>query len=94
MHPWFSNITRSEWWRATLIGALLAYALGYLPSTLMSLGGAASREPVAQSPLYLVLLLAAGLGLIGGAVLSFARWLVLRRHTARADLWLPAKTHN
>lgn len=90
MHPWFSNLSRSEWWRATLIGALLAYTLGYLPSTVMSLGEAASQEPVTEPPLYLVLLLAAGLGAIGGAVLSFAQWLVLRRHVSRAGLWLPA----
>lgn len=36
MHPWFSTIGRSAWWRATLIGALVAYGLGYLPSTLIA----------------------------------------------------------
>src|SRR5512143_2892833 len=38
MHPWFPNATAFAWWRATLLGALLAYVLGWLPSTIMSLG--------------------------------------------------------
>jgi hypothetical protein len=38
MQPWFPLIGRFAWWRATLVGALLAYGLGYLPSTLMSMG--------------------------------------------------------
>ena len=33
MHPWFPGIGRFAWWRGTLIGALIAYVLGYLPST-------------------------------------------------------------
>lgn len=92
MHPWFPAIGRFEWWRATLIGALVAYVLGYLPSTLMSLNASASaaEAPVTEPPQAVVLLLAAGLGAVGGAVLSFAQWLVLRRSVARAWRWLPA----
>ncbi len=43
MHPWFPMITRRAWWFATLVGALLAYVMGYLPSTLMSLGEQAAQ---------------------------------------------------
>jgi hypothetical protein len=43
MHPWFPLIKRTSWWLATLIGALVTYVLGYLPSTLMSLGEQASH---------------------------------------------------
>lgn len=90
MHPWFSSITRRAWWIATLIGALLAYVLGYLPSTLMDLGAEAGAAPVAEPPQWIILLLAAGMGLVGGAVLSFAQWWVIRGKAARAAWWIPA----
>ena len=91
MHPWFPKIRRGEWWRATTIGALIAYFMGYLPSSIMSLGAeTASTAPVSEPPQSIVLLLAAGMGLLGGAVLSFAQWLVLRKHVQRAWIWIPA----
>jgi len=37
-----------------------------------------------------VLLLAVGLGLVGGAVLSFAPYLVLGRQVQGASIWIPA----
>ncbi len=90
MHPWFSTITRRAWWLATLAGALVAYVLGYLPSTLMSLGEQTSQTPAAEPPQWVVLLLAAGMGAVAGAVLSFAQWLALRKKVARAGWWIPA----
>lgn len=91
MHPWFPSIERFAWWRGTLIGAWIAYVLGYLPSTLMSMREAtASNAPAAEPPQWVVLLLAAGMGAVAGAVLSFAQWLVLRGKVQRAGLWIPA----
>ena len=91
MHPWFPTIERFAWWRGTLIGALIAYVLGYLPSTLMDMGEAtASSAPVAEPAQWIVLLLAAGLGTVGGAVLSFTQWLAMRGKVKRAGLWIPA----
>jgi hypothetical protein len=90
MHPWFPAITRRAWWLATLVGALVAYVLGYLPSTLMSLGEQAAESPAAEPPQWIVLLLAAGLGAVGGAVLSFAQWLAIRKKLERAGWWIPA----
>ena len=91
MHPWFPAVERFAWWRGTLIGALIAYVLGYLPSTLMSMGEAAAQSaPVAEPPQWVVLLLAAGMGAVGGAVLSFAQWLAMRGKVKRAGLWIPA----
>ncbi|MFO7634447.1 MAG: hypothetical protein R6W76_17995 [Caldilinea sp.] len=90
MHPWFAAIGRRAWWLATLIGALAAYVLGYLPSTLMSLGEQSSQATMTEPPQWIVLLLAAGLGLVAGAVLSLAQWWVLRKAVARAGWWVPA----
>jgi len=93
MHAWFPAVSRLAWWRGTLVGALIAYVLGYLPSTLMDLGaGAASASAPAASepPQWVTLLLAAGLGLVGGAVLSFAQGLALRGRARRVGTWIPA----
>ena len=91
MQPWFSSLTRRAWWLGTLIGALAAYALGYLPSTLMDLGAQTGQAaPVAEPAQWIVMLLAAGLGLAAGAVLSFAQWLALRRVACGAGIWIPA----
>ena len=90
MHAWFPSITLRAWWLATLAGALVAYVLGYLPSTLMSLGEQAAQAPVAEPPQWIILLLAAGMGAVGGAVLSFAQWLNLRKKVVGAGWWIPA----
>lgn len=91
MSPWFPLLRRFAWWRATFIGALIAYVLGYLPSTLMSMGEATtSSAPVVEPAQWIVLLLAAGMGAVGGAVLSFAQWLVLREKVRGAGIWIPA----
>lgn len=89
MFPWFRSISLRQWWLATLVGALVAYVLGYLPSTLMSIGDQVTdAPPMAEPPQWVILLLASGMGLVGGAVLSFAQWLVLRRHVSGAGIWI------
>jgi hypothetical protein len=90
MHPWFPAISRRAWWLATLVGALVAYVLGYLPSTLMSLGEGASQSQGVEPPQWIVLLLTAGLGAVAGVVLSFAQALALRKRVPRAGWWVPA----
>lgn len=91
MRPWFPSIERLAWWRGTMVGALIAYVLGYLPSTIMNMGEAtASSAPMVEPPQWIVLLLAAGMGAVGGAVLSFAQWLVMRGKVKRSGTWIPA----
>jgi hypothetical protein len=91
MRPRFPSIGRLEWWRGTFIGALVAYVLGYLPSTIMSMGEAyGSSGPATEPAQWMVLLLAAGMGAVGGAILSFAQWLVLRKKVHPAGIWIPA----
>ena len=92
MSPWFPTVSRRAWWLGTLVGALIAYVLGYLPSTIMSLGEQVSQAqaPMSEPPQWVVLLLAAGLGAVSGAVLSFAQWLALRGKIKAAGWWIPA----
>ncbi len=86
----FPSITRRAWVVATVVGAVIAWFLGSLPSTLIDMGGqqtgAAAQEPAA----IVVSLLAAGMGLFLGAVLAIPQWLVLRRAVKGAWLWIPA----
>jgi hypothetical protein len=91
VHPWLPALSRRSWWWATLWGALTAYVLGWLPSTVIALMSVEDgREPAAQPAQWLVLLGAAGLGVVAGVVLAFAQALVLRHHVDRAWRWLPA----
>lgn len=91
MEPWFPSITRRHWWLATLAGALIAYMLGYLPSTIIDLTQAGdAAAAVSEPPQAIVLLLAAALGAVAGAILSFAQYRVLRESVSGAGWWVPA----
>ncbi len=80
------------WAVATGVGAFLAWMLGMVPSTVLSLGagsggaGAAPAEPGEAVVLGLAFLM----GLVLGPVLGFAQWLALRRYVSHAALWMPA----
>ncbi len=88
------GLARRSWVRATAAGAAIAWILGMLPSTILSLTMDASGAPASEAPVEpgaaLVLLLAAGMGLVLGAILAAPQWLVLRRHVRRASWWAPA----
>lgn len=86
LHPWFFSITRRSWWLATLGGTLAAFIIGVLPPTLMSL----ASQPMTEPPQGNALLLAAWMGLLTGATIAFAQWLVLRGKVKNAGLWIPA----
>ena len=80
------------WAVATGAGAFLAWLLGMIPSTVLSLGadsGGAGAAPAEPSNT-VVLALAFLMGLVLGPVLGFVQWLVLRRFVSHAALWMPA----
>lgn len=89
-----------SWINATMIGAMLAWGLGMLPSTMMaaSAGGtqAAPQGGFAPSemPEWFTYVMAAGLGLVAGVVLALLQWVVLRsvQGVRLAGLWLPANS--
>jgi len=86
----FPVIARRTWVFATVIGAVVAWFLGSLPSTLMDMGAQGSTAPAAEPPQALMLLMAAGMGLVLGAVLGTPQWRVLRRAARGAWIWIPA----
>lgn len=79
------------WILATVIGAMVAWGLGMLPSTLMA-ANSGEAEVATAMPEWLNYVMAAALGLVAGIMLAFTQWLVLRRHVRRAWLWLPANS--
>lgn len=80
-----------SWVGATVVGAVVAWLLGLIPSTVADLSQAsASAAPPPEPSEAVVLLLAAALGFVLGLVLSSAQWWVLRSHVERAGWWLPA----
>jgi hypothetical protein len=89
------RIRAGEWTVATALGAGIAWVLGMLPSTLIGLFGA---EPAPGStpalpsgmPQWMLLALAATMGLVLGPVLAVAQWGVLRRVARRPWRWLAA----
>src|SRR5678816_3242130 len=86
-----TGIPTGRWIRATVLGAVLAWALGMVPSTVLALIGppeGASSGAGPSPPVRLVL--AAGLGLVAGPILAGLQLGVLRRYTTRASRWLLA----
>jgi hypothetical protein len=84
------GITWPTWAGATAAGAGVAWTLGMLPSTLLSINQDAGQAPASEPGAVMAYALAFGMGLVLGPVLGFAQWLVLRRHVASAGLWMPA----
>jgi hypothetical protein len=74
------GVGRRQWIVATAVAAMLAYAIGVVPSTL---AGSIGSWPVA--------VVAAGAVLLGAALLASigtAQWLILRRHVTGALRWV------
>jgi hypothetical protein len=92
----FDELPWGYWIAATGTGAFLAWILGMVPSTWMSLAAdlsvAANVAPkgLAEISDAMQLLLAVPLGAVAGLILAFPQFLVLRRYVERAWRWLPA----
>jgi hypothetical protein len=77
-----------SWIAATVLGAVVAWSVGLLPSTLMNASGQAGGGP--PFGLTLQLLLAAAMGLVLGPVLGIPQWRILRRFMRHAGWWVAA----
>ncbi len=78
-----------KWALATAASAVAVWSLGTLPGASVGLS-APDSSPASFAPGYQTLLIAVALGAVAGITTGLAQWLVLRRHVARAWLWLPA----
>jgi hypothetical protein len=76
-----------SWVLATVIGAVVAWTLGMVPSTLAAGTGEGGVPPFSDAVQYL---LAALMGLVLGPVLGVPQWRVLRRFVPRAGQWVLA----
>jgi hypothetical protein len=83
------GISFSAWGGATATGAVIAWILGMIPSTIGAFGDA-TPTPADEPSLPVILGLAAIMGAILGVVLAVAQWWVLRRHVRHASVWLAA----
>lgn len=88
------RLRAATWVLFTALGAFVAWTLGMIPSTIMSLSmdatSVASSAPPPEFSDALVYALAAAMGLVLGLLLGGGQWLALRRHVRRAGWWIPA----
>lgn len=91
LHRRLPKLPRRSWIIATAIGAGLAWLLGMIPSTIMSLidhGESAASGPPAEPSMLMQLGLASLLGLVLGPVLAAPQLRVLRLHVTQAGRWI------
>jgi hypothetical protein len=81
------DLRARSWVGATLVGAVIAWMLGRVPSALADWNGASAQ---AQPSLAIILLLSTAAGAALGLILGTAQWFVLRNHVARAGVWIGA----
>jgi hypothetical protein len=83
----------ADWIKATMLGAGVAWLLGMVPSTVVSLlelAPASGTGPATEPSVAFQYGLALALGAVTGPVLGLGQWLVLRRHVSRAGRWIVA----
>jgi hypothetical protein len=89
-----AGVRARSWIGATVLGAFIAWCLGMLPSTIMSLTTQPAAAQAGPSPFEgpLVYPLAMGMGAVLGVVLGLPQWAVLRRWTPRGWRWIAANS--
>jgi hypothetical protein len=92
LRRWLKSLRWKRWVLATAAGALVAWTLGMLPSTLMDLSAEAAGAPAPEISDAMQYAFAVLLGAAAGPILGFAQWMVLRRHVHKAGWWLAANS--
>ena len=88
------DLRARSWISATALGAFVAWCLGMLPSTIMSLTPQPAAAQAGPSPFDgpLVYPLAMAMGAVLGVVLGVPQWAVLRRWAPRGWRWIAANS--
>lgn len=86
------RVAPGSWIGATAIGAIIAWLLGMVPSTLVALGAPNEVAAPPEPSMGLILAMAGMMGLVLGVILALPQWLVLRRALPDAGWWIPANS--
>jgi hypothetical protein len=86
------NLSAPLWVKATVLSALIAWTLGMMPSTIISLTETATTEAPTPPSDLIIYGLSALMGLVFGLILGAAQFWVLRRHLQRAGWWAVANS--
>lgn len=86
-----NRLSIRDWVLASLIGAVMAWTLGMLPSTIVNLGSQGQSTSLDFSEVQIILL-ASLMGVILGIILALPQWLVLRKYVVRAGWWFGANS--
>jgi hypothetical protein len=84
------SLTIAAWSSVTALAGATGWALGSLPSIVMSLTSGADAPPATDPGLLVTLLAASALGLALGALFGAFQWIALRRHVRRGGSWIAA----
>lgn len=76
-----------RWLLATVAGAQVAWLVGSLPTMLLALGSEGPAR-LLQPDVWVIYLLAAGLGAVLGVLVALPQWAVLRPLAAGAGIWI------
>lgn len=83
------EIKGSRWTLATALGAFIAWIMGMIPSFMMGNDNGMQGPGPSEE---MVIILAAGMGILLGPVLGIPQWVVLRRHLPSAGWWILANS--
>ena len=88
----FAMVTRRVWVRATILGAVVAWALGAVTMVIGSLSASSSEQPMQEPDPTFMVVMEVSMGLAAGLILAFPQWRVLRGMVPKAWVWLPANS--
>lgn len=88
----FLNMKAKNWLAFTALGAATAWFLGMIPSVFFAPDASASPSTNVDFSMLQIVLLAALIGIVLGALFGFFQWVELKKHASKASRWIPANS--